>query len=78
MRGDEGKRYLVEHERHGAVLKTRVAIQCKCKTVSSKVGPKDISTLRDNLSTYRCQQGILVTTTSLNDTAKQKALESGT
>lgn len=64
-------------EKRDGVLKTRVAIQCKCKRLSSKVGPKDISTLRDNLSTYQCQQGILVTTTTLNDSAKQKALEAG-
>jgi hypothetical protein len=64
-------------EKRDGVLKTRVAIQCKCKALSSKIGPKDVSTLRDNLSTYQCQQGILVTTTTLNETAKQKALESG-
>lgn len=64
-------------EKRDGVLKLRVAIQCKCKAASSKIGPKDISTLRDNLSTYQCQQGILVTTTTLNDVAKQKASESG-
>jgi hypothetical protein len=64
-------------EKRDGVLKLRVAIQCKCKALSAKIGPKDISTLRDNLSTYQCQQGILVTTTTLNDVGKQKALESG-
>ena len=64
-------------EKRDGVLKVRVAIQCKCKDSNSKIGPKDISTLRDNLSTYQCQQGILVTTTTLNDVAKQKARESG-
>lgn len=64
-------------EKRDGVLKTRVAIQCKCKATNLKIGPKDVSTLRDNLSTYQCQQGILVTTTTLNDVAKQKALESG-
>lgn len=64
-------------EKRDGVLKTRVAIQCKCKAINMKIGPKDISTLRDNLSTYQCQQGILVTTTHLNEVAKQKALESG-
>ncbi len=55
------------------VLKTRIAIQCKCKALNQKIGPKDISTLRDNLSTYQCQQGILITTTELNEVAKAKA-----
>lgn len=64
-------------EKRDGVLKTRVAIQCKCKALNLKIGPKDVSTLRDNLSTYQCQQGILVTTTNLNEVAKQKALESG-
>jgi hypothetical protein len=64
-------------EKRDGVLKTRVAIQCKCKALNQKLGPKDISTLRDNLSTYQCQQGILVTTTHLLDVAKQKAMESG-
>ena len=64
-------------EKRDGVLKTRVAIQCKCKGLNLKIGPKDVSTLRDNLSTYQCQQGILVTTTHLNDVAKQKAQESG-
>lgn len=64
-------------EKRDGVLKTRVAIQCKCKALNQKIGPKDVSTLRDNLSTYQCQQGILVTTTNLNDVAQQKAQESG-
>jgi HJR/Mrr/RecB family endonuclease len=64
-------------EKRDGVLKTRVAIQCKCRTLAAQIGPKDVSTLRDNLSTYQCQQGILVTTTTLNSVAKQKALESG-
>jgi restriction endonuclease Mrr len=64
-------------EQRDGILKTRVAIQCKCKSLLQKIGPKDISTLRDNLSTYQCQQGILVTTTHLNDVARQKAMESG-
>jgi len=64
-------------EKRDGVLKTRVAIQCKCKALTQQIGPKDISTLRDNLSTYQCQQGILVTTTHLNDVAKAKAAEAG-
>lgn len=64
-------------EKRDGVLKTRIAIQCKCKVLNQKIGPKDISTLRDNLSTYQCQQGILVTTTELNDVAKAKAKEAG-
>lgn len=64
-------------EKRDGVLKTRVAVQCKCKALNLKVGPKDVSTLRDNLSTYLCQQGILVTTSELNDVAKKKAKESG-
>jgi HJR/Mrr/RecB family endonuclease len=64
-------------EKRDGVLKTKIAIQCKCKSLSQKIGPKDISTLRDNLSTYQCQQGILVTTTELNDVAKAKAKEAG-
>jgi hypothetical protein len=64
-------------EKRDGVLKIRIAIQCKCKGMGSKIGPKDISTLRDNLSTYQCQQGILVTTTELNDAAKAKAKEPG-
>jgi len=64
-------------EKRDGVTKVRVAIQCKCKGLASKVGPKDVSTLRDNLSTYQCQQGIIVTTTELNDVAKVKAKEAG-
>lgn len=64
-------------EKRDGVLKTRIAIQCKCKGLNQKIGPKDVSTLRDNLSTYQCQQGILVTTTELNDVAKAKAKEPG-
>ncbi len=64
-------------EKRDGVTRVRVAIQCKCKTLGNKIGPKDVSTLRDNLSTYQCQQGILVTTGQLNDTAKAKAKEAG-
>lgn len=64
-------------EKRDGVIKTKVAIQCKCKSLASKIGPKDVSTLRDNLSTYQCQQGILVTTSELNEVAKAKAKEAG-
>lgn len=64
-------------EKRDGVLKTRIGIQCKCKSLAQKIGPKDVSTLRDNLSTYQCQQGILVTTTELNAVAKTKAKEAG-
>ena len=55
----------------------RTAVQCKCKTLKNEIGPKDVSTLRDNLSTYQCQAGVLVTTSKLNETAKSKAIEPG-
>lgn len=48
-------------EKRDGVLTTRIAIQCKCKVLEQKIGPKDISTLRDNLSTFQCQQGIRIT-----------------
>ena len=64
-------------EKREGLLKTRIAIQCKCKALNQKIGPKDVSTLRDNLSTYQCQQGILVTTSELNEDAKTKAKEAG-
>ncbi len=64
-------------EKHDGIIRTRIAIQCKCKNKSTKIGPRDVSTLRDNLSSYQCQQGILVTTTTLNDDAKNKAKEPG-
>lgn len=64
-------------EKRDGVIKTKVAIQCKCKSMASQIGPKDVSTLRDNLSTYQCQQGILVTTSNLNEVAKAKAKEAG-
>jgi restriction system protein len=64
-------------EKREGLLKTRIAVQCKCKALNQKIGPKDVSTLRDNMSTYQCQQGILVTTSELNDVAKQKAKEPG-
>jgi restriction endonuclease Mrr len=64
-------------EKRDGVLKTKIAIQCKCKGLNLQIGPKDISTLRDNLSTYQCKQGIIVTTTHLNEVAKNKAMESG-
>ena len=44
---------------------TRYAIQCKCKKLQNEIGPKDISNLRDNLSSYQCQQGIFITTSRL-------------
>lgn len=56
---------------------TRYAIQCKCKKLQNEIGPKDISNLRDNLSSYQCQQGIFITTSRLNDVAHQKAKEAG-
>jgi len=56
---------------------TRYAIQCKCKKLSKQIGPKDISNLRDNLSSYQCQQGIFITTSKLNEVAHQKAKEAG-
>ncbi|MBT9613819.1 MAG: restriction endonuclease [Burkholderiales bacterium] len=64
-------------EKRDGLLKIRIAVQCKCKALNQKVSPKDISTLRDNLSTYQCQQGIVVTTSQLNDVAKTKAKEAG-
>jgi restriction system protein len=64
-------------EKRQGILVTRVAIQCKCKSLASEIGPKDVSTLRDNLSTYQCQQGIIVTTSNLNRAGKDKARESG-
>jgi len=64
-------------EKRDGLLKVRIAIQCKCKALNQKIGPKDISTLRDNISTYQCQQGIVVTTSELNDVAKAKAKEPG-
>lgn len=64
-------------EKRDGVIKTRVAIQCKCKSLANKIGPKDARTLRDNLSTYQCQQGIVVTTSKLNETAQAKAKEPG-
>src|SRR6266478_1878275 len=56
---------------------TRYAIQCKCKKLHNEIGPKDISNLRDNLSSYQCQRGIFITTSRLNDVAHQKAKEAG-
>jgi restriction endonuclease Mrr len=64
-------------EKREGVMVERFAIQCKCKSLNNKIGPKDISTLRDNLSTYQCQKGILITTSELNKDAKEKAKESG-
>ena len=64
-------------ERREGIALTRVALQCKCKSLANKIGPRDISTLRDNLSTYQCQQGILVTTSKLNEPAIAKAKEPG-
>ncbi len=64
-------------EKRDGIMLTRVAVQCKCRSLNKGIGPKDVSTLRDNLSSYQCQQGILVTTSRLNDTAKAKAKEAG-
>jgi restriction endonuclease Mrr len=64
-------------EKREGIVKTRIAVQCKCKKLELKIGPKDVSTLRDNLSTYQCQKGIIVTTTELNEVAKEKAKEAG-
>lgn len=57
--------------------RTRIAVQCKCKALKNEIGPKDISNLRDNLSTYQCQTGVFVTTSRLNDAAQAKATEAG-
>ena len=62
-------------EKRDGILTNRIAVQCKCKNLRQLVGPKDVSTLRDNLSTYQAQQGIIVTTSRLNDVAKTKAKE---
>jgi hypothetical protein len=64
-------------EKRDGIVTTRIAIQCKCKAKTNKIGPKDVSTLRDNLSTYQCQQGILITTSELNAEAQAKAKEPG-
>jgi len=64
-------------EKRDGITSAKVAIQCKCKALGKQIGPKDVSTLRDNLSTYQCQQGILVTTSQLNEAAKAKAKEPG-
>ena len=64
-------------EKRDGITSSKVAIQCKCKSLAKHIGPKDVSTLRDNLSTYQCQQGILVTTSQLNEPAKAKAKEPG-
>ncbi len=64
-------------EKQDGITRIRVAIQCKCRSLTNKIGPKDISTLRDNLSTYQCQQGILITTSQLNEIAKAKGKEAG-
>lgn len=74
-RDDQGVDILCE--KRDGVIKTRIAIQCKCKSLAKKIGPNDVSILRDNLSTYQCQQGILVTTTVLNDDAKARAKQAG-
>mgnify|MGYP001565484066 CR=1 FL=1 len=74
-RDDQGVDILCE--KRDGVTKIKVAIQCKCKDLKNRIGPKDVSTLRDNLSTYQSQQGILITTTELNDDAKAKAKEAG-
>ncbi len=55
----------------------RYAVQCKCKKLSQHIGPKDISNLRDNISSYQCQQGVFVTTSKLNEVAHNKASEPG-
>jgi len=57
--------------------RTRIAVQCKCKTLKNEIGPKDISNLRDNLSTYQCQAGVFITTSKLNAKAKTKTTEAG-
>jgi hypothetical protein len=59
------------------IMSTRIAIQCKCKNLTNEIGPKDVSNLRDNLSTYQCQQGIIVTTSRLNQAGRNKAKEPG-
>jgi restriction endonuclease Mrr len=59
------------------IVTTKIAIQCKCKNLKQEIGPKDVSNLRDNLSTYQCQQGIIITTTKLNDDARKKTKEPG-
>jgi len=64
-------------EQREGITKTKVAVQCKCRSLAKQVGPKDVSTLRDNLSTYQCQQGIIVTTSRLNEAATTKAKEAG-
>jgi restriction endonuclease Mrr len=74
-RDDQGVDILCEKQ--DGIMLVRIAVQCKCRSLRNEIGPKDISTLRDNLSTYQCQQGVLVTTSRLNDAAKTKAKEAG-
>ncbi len=64
-------------EKRDGVFVTRIAVQCKCRSLKKEVGPKDVSTLRDNLSTYQCQSGIIITTSHLNSDAIDKAKEAG-
>lgn len=59
------------------MLARRLAVQCKCKKRTNKIGPKDVSTLRDNLSTYQADAGIIVTTSEPNADARKKATEAG-
>ncbi|MGO9243227.1 MAG: restriction endonuclease [Verrucomicrobiia bacterium] len=74
-RDDQGVDILCQ--KRDGMTRIKVAIQCKCKSLTNKIGPKDVSTLRDNISTYQCQQGILITTSELNEAAKAKAKEAG-
>lgn len=75
--GSDDKGIDIVCEKWEGLIKTRIGIQCKCKSLKKKIGPKDISTLRDNLSTQQCQHGIFITTTYLNPDAKAKAKEAG-
>lgn len=64
-------------EESQGIMTRKLAIQCKCKNKRKKIGPKDVSTLRDNLSTYQADAGLIITTTDLNEEAKAKAAEPG-
>jgi restriction system protein len=59
------------------INQVKTAVQAKCKQVQNKVGPKDVRLLRDVLPTFKCSQGVLITTSGFTPQAKAVATEEG-
>jgi restriction endonuclease Mrr len=59
------------------INQVKTGVQAKCKQAHKRVGPKDVRLLRDVLPKFQCSQGVLITTSSFTNDAKEAANEQG-